>query len=105
MATKVITKDNYQQEVVHSDLPVLIDFYAPWCGPCRMVSPLVEELSDEFEGRLKVVKVNTDEEPEIAADFNVMSIPTLTVVKDGRVSASTVGARSKEDIKKVLGLA
>lgn len=104
MATKSISKENFQQEVIDSEMPVLIDFWAPWCGPCRMVSPLVEELSDELEGRLKVVKVNTDDEPELAAEYNVMSIPTLAVIRAGKVSASAVGARSKDEIKKLLGL-
>jgi thioredoxin 1 len=99
-----ITSDNFQTEVVKSKMPVLIDFWAPWCGPCRMVSPIVDELEGEFEGNIKVVKINVDDEPEIASKFNVMSIPTLAVIKDGEVSATAVGARPKEDLKQLLGL-
>jgi thioredoxin 1 len=99
-----ITAENFQTEVVKSEMPVLIDFWAPWCGPCRMVSPIVDELEGEFEGNIKVVKINVDDEPEIASKFNVMSIPTLAVIKDGEVSATAVGARPKEDLKQLLGL-
>lgn len=99
-----ITSSNFDQEVIKSDIPVLIDFWAPWCGPCRMVSPIVDELSDELQGELKVVKINTDEEPELAAAFSVMSIPTLAVVKQGKVTATSVGARPKEEIRSALGI-
>ncbi len=99
-----ITAENFETEVVKSDKPVLIDFWAPWCGPCRMVSPIVDELEGELEGNIKVVKINVDDEPEIASKFNVMSIPTLAVVKDGAVSATAVGARPKEDLKQILGI-
>lgn len=99
-----ITSTNFDQEVIKSDIPVLIDFWAPWCGPCRMVSPIVDELSEELEGEVKVVKINTDEEPELAAAFSVMSIPTLAVVKQGKVTATSVGARPKEEIRSTLGI-
>lgn len=102
--SEAITSENFEQEVMKSDIPVLIDFWAPWCGPCRMVSPIVDELSDELKGKIKVVKINTDEEPELAAAFNVMSIPTLAVIREGKVSATAVGARPKDDIKSALGL-
>lgn len=100
----IITSENFDNEVMKADIPVLIDFWAEWCGPCRMVSPIVDELASELEGNVKVVKVNVDDEPEIAATFNVMSIPTLAVVKDGKVSATSVGARPKDDIKQMLGI-
>ena len=102
--SKEITGENFEQEVIKSDIPVLIDFWAPWCGPCRMVSPIVDELSDELSGEIKVVKINTDDEPELAAAFNVMSIPTLAVVKHGKVAATTVGAKPKEEIRSALGI-
>ena len=100
----IITSENFDTEVMQAEIPVLIDFWAPWCGPCRMVSPIVDELATEFEGNIKVVKVNVDEEPDIAAQFNVMSIPTLTVIREGKVAATSVGARPKDDIKQMLGI-
>jgi thioredoxin 1 len=99
-----ITSENFDTEVMQSETPVLIDFWAPWCAPCRMVSPIVDELAEELGSDIKVVKINIDEEPEIAANFNVMSIPTLAVVKEGKVAATSVGARPKEDIRKILGI-
>ena len=75
-----ITKNNFEQEVLHSDKPVLIDFWAPWCGPCRMLSPVISEIAEEYGDKVKVCKVNVDDEGELAASFNVMSIPTLVVV-------------------------
>ena len=102
MATLKLTKDNFQQEVLESEVPVLIDFWAPWCGPCRMVGPILEEISEEVS-TAKICKVNVDEEPELASSFQIMSIPTLAVVKDGKVANVVVGARPKEDIIALLG--
>jgi thioredoxin 1 len=104
MAATTITSLNFETEVLQSEIPVLIDFWAPWCGPCRMLSPIVEELSGELTNTLKVVKINTDDEPELATSFNVMSIPTLVVIKQGKVAATSIGVKSKEDIKSALGL-
>ncbi len=101
MAVLNITKDNFEQEVLKSDVPVLIDFWAAWCGPCRMVAPIIEELASEVTNA-KIGKVNVDEEPELAGNFQIMSIPTLVVIKDGKVVNHAVGLRSKEALKKML---
>lgn len=98
-----ITKNNFEQEVLHSDKPVLIDFWAPWCGPCRMLSPVISEIAEEYGDKVKVCKVNVDDEGELAASFNVMSIPTLVVVKDGKVANSAVGVRPKAQIVEMIG--
>ncbi len=102
MSTLKITKDNFEQEVMKSDKPVLLDFWAEWCGPCRMVGPVVEEISKDVVGKAKVGKINVDEEMELAQAFNVMSIPTLIVVKDGKVANQTVGFQSKEALMNLL---
>ncbi len=96
-----ITKNNFQEEVLNSDKPVLLDFWASWCGPCRMVSPIVDEIADE-RSDIKVGKINVDEEPDLAGQFRVMSIPTLIVIKDGKVTNQAVGARPKEQILALL---
>ncbi len=101
MAAVNVNKNNFREEVVNSDRPVLMDFWAPWCGPCRMVVPLVEQIAEERED-IKVVKINVDEEPELASQFRVMSIPTLVVFHDGRVVNQAVGARSKSAIEAML---
>ena len=98
-----ITKNNFEQEVLHSDKPVLIDFWAPWCGPCRMLSPVISEIAKEYGDKIKVCKVNVDDEGELAASFNVMSIPTLVVVKDGKVTNSAIGVRPKAQIVEMIG--
>lgn len=101
MASIKITKHNFDEEVLQSKEPVLLDFWAEWCGPCRMVSPTIEEIAKENDG-IKVGKVNVDEESELAAKFSIMSIPTIMVLKDGKVSASAAGVRPKNDILKML---
>ena len=102
MAELKITKDNFENEVLKSDIPVLIDFWATWCGPCRMMSPIVAELAEQCEGKAKICKVNVDEEPELATAFKVVSIPLFVVIKNGQVTGSVVGARPKEDLEGLL---
>jgi len=103
MSEMNITKNNFEQEVLQSDKPVLIDFWAPWCGPCRMLSPVISEIAEEYGDKIKVCKVNVDDEGELAASFDVMSIPTLVVVKDGKVANSAVGVRPKAQIVEMIG--
>lgn len=97
MSVLVITKENFEAEVMNSDKPVLLDFYADWCGPCRMVGPLISEISEE-RSDIKVGKINVDEQSELAAKFGVMSIPMLAVIKGGKTVNTAVGARPKEQI-------
>ena len=101
MSVMKITKDNYQEAVLNADREVLLDFWAPWCGPCRMVSPIVDKIAEERKDIL-VGKVNVDEEMELAAQFQVMSIPTLVVLRNGQVVSRTVGARPKDAILSLL---
>ena len=98
MAEVIVTQQNFEQEVLKSDIPVLVDFWATWCGPCRMVAPIVAEIAEENAGRIKVCKVDVDENPELAARFAVSSIPTLMVFKNGALADKAVGARPKAAI-------
>ena len=102
MAEIKITVDNFEQEVIRSEQPVLVDFWAAWCGPCRMLAPAVAQIAAECEGKIKVGKVNVDEQEELAAMFRISSIPTLVVLKDGKVTNSSVGVRSKKQILEML---
>ena len=102
MAELKITRENFENEVMKSDIPVLIDFWAPWCGPCRMMGPIIEQLAEEYEGKAKVGKVNVDEEGELSQAFGVMSIPTIVLVKDGKVEKQAVGARPKAEVEAML---
>lgn len=101
MSVMNINKENFNAEVIQSDRPVLLDFWAPWCGPCRMVGPVVDEIAGE-RSDIKVGKVNVDEQPELAAQFGVMSIPTLVVMKGGKITNQVTGARPKNQILALL---
>ncbi len=102
MAEITINKSNFESEVIKSEVPVLLDFWAVWCPPCRMLAPVVEEIAQEYEGKVKVGKVNVDEEPELAAMFRVENIPTVVVMKDGKVADTSVGYQPKERITAML---
>ena len=102
MAVITITKENFEAEVLKSAQPVLLDFWAAWCGPCRMLSPIVDEVAEERTD-VKVGKVNVDEQPDLAAEFGVMSIPTLLVFRDGKLVNQSVGARPKAGVLELLG--
>ena len=101
MSAVNINKTNFQEEVTRSDKPVLLDFWAPWCAPCRMVVPIIEEIADERPD-IKVGKINVDEQPELASQFHVMSIPTLVVMKNGKIVNQVMGARPKAAILAVI---
>ncbi len=102
MSELVITKDNFEKEVLGSDIPVLLDFWAVWCGPCRMLAPAVSEIAEEYSGKVKVGKVNVDEQPALAMKFNITSIPTVMVFKNGEVTATSVGYCSKEQLEEMI---
>jgi thioredoxin 1 len=101
-ATAQVTDSTFKQEVLDSPVPVLVDFWAPWCGPCRMVAPVVDEISAQYEGQLKVVKVNTDENPNVASQYGIRSIPTLMIFKGGQKVDMVVGAVPKTTLANTL---
>ncbi len=98
----ILTKENFEDDVLKSDLPVLVDFWATWCGPCMMLSPIIEEIAEEYDGKLKVGKINVDDESELATAFGITSIPTLMVFKNGKITATSLGYKSKEEIEAML---
>ena len=102
MAELVLTEQNFEEEVLRAKQPVLVDFWATWCGPCRMLAPMIEEIANEYEGKVKVGKVNVDDERELALQFGVSSIPTVMVFQNGEVKETSVGYRPKEEIEQLL---
>lgn len=103
MSVITVTRDNFNNEVINSSVPVLIDFWASWCGPCRMLSPVIDEIADEITDT-KVCKVNVDDQPELAREFGVMSIPTLVVMKNGQVVNKSLGVQPKDSVLKMLNV-
>jgi thioredoxin 1 len=96
------TDQNFEKEVLKSEMPVLVDFWAPWCGPCQMVSPLIEELAKEVEGKVKVGKLNVDENPQVATKYGIMSIPTVIFFKEGQEVTRQIGLESRENYLKLI---
>lgn len=99
MATAHVSDDTFDKEVLQAEGPVVVDFWAEWCGPCKMIGPLLEELSNELEGQVKIVKVNVDDNPKVAMKYGIRGIPTLLIFKNGQVAASQVGAQPKNRLK------
>lgn len=104
MAEITLTSSNFEAEVLNSELPVLVDFWATWCGPCKMIAPVIAEIAEEYEGKIKVGKVNVDEENALAMQYRVASIPTLLLFKNGQVINTSVGYLPKQSIIEKLGL-
>ena len=103
MAEIALTNDNFKTEVLESDIPVLVDFWAPWCGPCKMLGPVISELAEEYEGKVKVGKVNVDEEDELAAQYGIQSIPTVLLFKGGEVVEQSLGFKPKAFFEGLIG--
>ncbi len=104
MSEITLTKSNFESEVLNYEGKVLVDFWASWCGPCKMIAPVVEEIADEFEGRVKVGKVNVDDEAELSIKYQVMSIPTILIFENGEITNKAIGYRSKEELIELLNL-
>ncbi len=97
-----LTKDNFDSEVINSDIPVLVDFWASWCGPCRMIAPVIESIAEKYDGKIKVGKVNVDEEPEISLEYNISSIPTVMIFKNGEETAKSIGYSDESEIERLV---
>lgn len=97
-----LTKDNFDSEVINSNIPVLVDFWASWCGPCRMIAPVIERIAEKFDGRIKVGKVNVDEEPEISLEYNIASIPTVMIFKNGEEVSKSIGYSDEAEIEQLV---
>jgi thioredoxin 1 len=104
-ATNKITDATFKQEVLESSLPVVVDFWAEWCGPCRMIAPALEEIATELKDKVKIVKLNIDENPTVASNLGIRSIPTLIIFKDGKAAAQKVGAAPKGELSKLISAA
>jgi len=102
MSEAQFTDNNFQEEVIKSAIPVMVDFWAPWCGPCRMLAPVIEELATEYSGKIKIGKLNTDESPKVASTYRITAIPTVMFFKDGKPAGQLVGLQSKPELKKQL---
>jgi thioredoxin 1 len=101
-SSPAVTDASFEQDVLNSDVPVLVDFWAPWCGPCRMVAPIVDEIAKEFDGQIRVFKLNTDENPNVASQYGIRSIPTLMLFKAGQKVETVVGAVPKTTLQKTI---
>ena len=99
-----ITKENFENEVLKSEVPVIVDFWATWCAPCRMLAPILAEIDDEYKGKIKVGKINIDDEQVLAMEHNIVSIPTVLLFKNGEIAATSVGFSTKDELKKILGI-
>lgn len=104
MSELVITKDNFEEEVLNSKIPVIVDFWADWCGPCKMLGPIIAQIAEENEGKIKVGKVNVDEEMLLASKYNIMSIPTVILFKDGQVDKTSLGFKPKAELMELFGI-
>ena len=102
MSLKHFTDESFKKEVTESELPVLVDFWAEWCGPCKQIAPIVEELAKEYSGKIKIGKINVDDHPRIATRYGIMSIPTLIIFKNGKISDQAVGALTKVELKRLI---
>jgi len=102
MSEIVLNKENFEQEVIKSPIPVLVDFWAVWCGPCKAIAPIIEELAKEYEGKIKVGKVNVDENNEIASQYGIMSIPTIKIFKNGKIAGEMIGAAPKNQFEEMI---